>query len=125
MHTQHTQYEPRLRIIDGETVVEMVGPPDHVRYQYKRDGDVVLRRVLSDDGETVYVDWAALPRGELVALVLARLDNEKKLDRARRALADLISAVYSHHGTSLCDSAALYEAARHAHHELDKLRSRA
>ena len=112
----HTQYEPRLRIIDGETVVEMVGPPNHVRYQYKRDGDAVLRRVLSADGETVYADWTALPRGELVALMLA-------LDRARRALADLISAVYRHHGTSLCDSAALYEAARRALRELDTLRS--
>ncbi len=68
------QYGARLRTIDGEKVVEMVDPNDNsrARYQYRRYNDVVLRRVLSADGETVITDWTALTREELAALVRMR-----------------------------------------------------
>lgn len=76
------QYGARLRTIDGQRVVEMVGPNDNsrARYQYQRRNDVVLRRVLSADGETVITDWTALTREEFADLLRTRGEYHPILD---------------------------------------------
>ena len=65
------QYGARLRTIDGQRIVEMVNPNDNsrARYQYRSYNDVVLRRVLAADGETIITDWTALTADELAQLV--------------------------------------------------------
>jgi hypothetical protein len=75
------QYGAKLRTIDGQRVVEMVDPNDNSRsrYQYQRYKDVVLRRVLSAQGETI-ADWAALTREELAALMHSRGEYHPILD---------------------------------------------
>jgi len=86
-HPRHSrarlaQYGARLRTIDGQRIVEMVNPNDNsrARYQYRRYNDVVLRRVLAADGETIITDWVALTRDELAALMRVRGEYHPILD---------------------------------------------
>lgn len=76
------QYGARLRTIDGQRVVEMRNPNDnsHARHQYQRYNDVVLRRVLGADGETVIIDWTALTQDELASLMRTRGEYHPILD---------------------------------------------
>lgn len=75
------QYGARMRTIDGITIVEMVDPNDNSqsKYQYRRDGASVARRMLSRDG-TVIVDWTTLTEIELTGLIRVRGQYHPILD---------------------------------------------
>lgn len=75
------QFGARLRTVDGQRVVEMVNPNDNsgARYQYRRDTDAVLRRVLSADG-AIITDWTAMTRDELISLLRVRGEYHPILD---------------------------------------------
>lgn len=50
--TRLSQYGAKLRTVDGSTVVEIVDPNDGARrrFQYRRIGETVERRVLQANG---------------------------------------------------------------------------
>lgn len=75
------EFGARLRTVDGVRVVEMRDPNDNSRsrYQYRRVGDAICRRILSADGVTI-TDWAALTRDEMAALLRVRGSYHPILD---------------------------------------------